>query len=165
MKVLRGEHKTGMIDSLARHVICWAIMTLESRRDVMHKWSHLYAYVISKGNHRKILLPMILDEDFSESGTELDRSLVCKSVLYETLISGRTMMSTSMSNLMKKHGVKGLQNIIKPMKKTYDYLEMLFEELLMGGQPFTTRTVREEAGNVTIDDVVLPHILKIYVLL
>ena len=51
-------------------------MKLESGRGMLHEWSLSAPVFGSKGDRRKFLLLLILDEYFDEGRTELDGTLV-----------------------------------------------------------------------------------------
>ena len=109
IQVLIGEDNTDMIDSLARHVIFWDSMKLEARRGILHEWIRFAARVGSEGDPRKFLLNLMLDEDFSEGGTELDIPLVFDNAPCKMLNAGREILNTEVSNPIKEHGRKALK--------------------------------------------------------
>ena len=126
---------------------------------MMYAWNSFTARIGFKGHARNFLMPLLLDETFGEDRSELDRPLGFKSALCKILSAWRTMMSTSMTSLIKEYSMKGSQRRVKPAKETRDPLETYFEELLIEGKPFATRAARIEAGayfrNDSINDVEL----------
>ena len=87
---------------------------------MLFEWSHFDVHISFKGDHRFFFLPLIIDEDFDEGGTELDRPLVCNIASCKMLSEERIILSKSMSNPTKECVVKGLQNTVKPLKEIHD---------------------------------------------
>ena len=101
----------------------------------------------------------MLEEDFGKGGTNLDMPLACKITEQKVLNVGCSMLKTEISNMMKEIGSKGLENRTTPVKETRKSLEVLFEEPLMEGQPFTTRIERVETNDQSRDDIIVEIVL------